>query len=95
MQGGRRAGRPCRLSASPARTATWGPRALPRCLAASLPRCLASIRLAVLQAILEVFRSPTASEGPGPRRPTAGYSRRLLQPYRQWLKAPSSLRRNP
>lgn len=37
-------------------------------------------------AILEVFRSPTASEGPGPRRPTAGYSRRLLQPYRQWLK---------
>ena len=35
MQGGRRAGRPCRLSASPARTATWGPRAPPRCLAAS------------------------------------------------------------
>ncbi|CAE7638189.1 pikAI [Symbiodinium microadriaticum] len=39
-------------------------------------------------AILEVSRSEAPADRP--RRPAACYSRRHLQPYRQWLKAPSS-----
>ena len=41
----------------------------------------------VVQAILEVYQSTEGEPGERPRRPTASYSRRQLQPYRQWIKA--------
>ena len=84
MRRGRRAGRPCRRSAFPARTAMWAPRRGRNAATQPLP----AQRCRDPEAILEVSRSEAPADRP--RRPAACYSRRHLQPYRQWLKAPSS-----